>query len=73
MSLFTTMHLFRNNVQRIISGKLTLTGKGGEGRFNVRYDSFPLSYDTSLSKLIDHKLSIYLSLIFSSLDSRLGY
>lgn len=40
-----------NNVQRIISGKLSITGKGGEGRFNVRYESFPLSYDASLGKL----------------------
>lgn len=39
---------FRNNVKRIISGKLTLTGKGGEGRFSVKYDTFPLSYDASL-------------------------
>lgn len=39
---------FSNNVKRIISGKLTLTGKGGEGRFSVKYDTFPLSYDASL-------------------------
>lgn len=35
-------------MKRIISGKLTLTGKGGEGRFNVKYQTFPLSYDASL-------------------------
>ena len=37
-----------NNVQRIISGRFTLTGKGGEGRYTVKYESFPLAYDTSL-------------------------
>lgn len=35
-------------MQRIISGKLTLTGKGGEGRFSVKYETFPLSYDAAL-------------------------
>lgn len=35
-------------MKRIISGKLSLTGKGGEGRFTVKYDGFPLNYDTAL-------------------------
>lgn len=35
-------------MKRIISGKLTLTGKGGEGRFNVKYETFPLAYDAAL-------------------------
>ena len=39
---------FSNNVQRIISGRFTLTGKGGEGRFTVKYETFPLAYDASL-------------------------
>lgn len=42
-----------NNVKRIISGKLTITGKGGEGRFNVKYETFPLSYDASLVVLVN--------------------
>lgn len=25
-----------------------MTGKGGEGRYNIKYDNFPISYDTSL-------------------------
>ncbi|CRL00825.1 CLUMA_CG014076, isoform A [Clunio marinus] len=37
-----------NNVKRIISGKLTLTGKGDEGKFTIKYDTFPISYDASL-------------------------
>jgi apolipoprotein D and lipocalin family protein len=35
-------------VKRIISGKMTLTGKGGEARYSVKYDTFPLGYDASL-------------------------
>lgn len=35
-------------MKRIISGKLTLTGKAGEGRFNIKYETFPISYDASL-------------------------
>ncbi|KAG5674884.1 hypothetical protein PVAND_004829 [Polypedilum vanderplanki] len=37
-----------NNVETIISGKFSLIGKGGDGRFNVRYESFPLNYNASL-------------------------
>jgi apolipoprotein D and lipocalin family protein len=40
--------IFSNNVQRIISGRLSLTGKGGEGRFTVKYETFPLTYDAAL-------------------------
>lgn len=55
MSLFMILKIIlrfscflRNNVKRIISGKLTMTGKGSEGRYNVKYDNFPIAYDTSL-------------------------
>lgn len=44
----TCEFLSSNGVKRIISGKMTLTGKGGEGRFSVKYDTFPLGYDAAL-------------------------
>lgn len=39
------------NVQRIISGVLKISLKSGEGKFEVRYNSFPVAYDTTLNVL----------------------
>jgi hypothetical protein len=38
----------RNNVQRIVSGKIIQQAKTGEGKITVGYESFPLNYNASL-------------------------
>ncbi|GAB0096891.1 hypothetical protein DMENIID0001_124700 [Sergentomyia squamirostris] len=39
------------NVQRIVSGQMTLFGRGTTGKFNVRYTNTPLAYDTTFNIL----------------------
>ncbi|XP_055708066.1 apolipoprotein D-like [Phlebotomus papatasi] len=39
------------NVQRIVSGQLTLFGRGTTGKFNVRYTNTPIAYDTTYNVL----------------------
>lgn len=40
--------IYRNNVQRIVSGKIIQTAKNGVGKITVGYESFPLNYNASL-------------------------
>lgn len=35
-----------------------LTGKGGEGRFSVKYETFPISYDANLV-VLDSDFEVY--------------
>jgi apolipoprotein D and lipocalin family protein len=44
---YYSIRFFRNNVQRIISGKFNLTGQKKDGRFNIHYDTL-IPYDASL-------------------------
>jgi apolipoprotein D and lipocalin family protein len=46
--LKNTPFFHSTNVQRIISGVLESTGKAGEGRYNIKYSTFPINYDASL-------------------------
>ncbi|XP_059609367.1 apolipoprotein D-like [Phlebotomus argentipes] len=39
------------NVQRIVSGQMTLFGRGTTGKFNVRYTNTPIAYDTTFNVL----------------------
>ncbi|CAD7080281.1 unnamed protein product [Hermetia illucens] len=38
-------------VERKISGLMKMSGKFGEGTYNVRYNSLPINYDTTLNVL----------------------
>lgn len=48
LSLYST---YSTNVQRIVSGQLTLFGRGTTGKFNVRYTNTPIAYDTTYNVL----------------------
>lgn len=42
---------FSTGVQRIISGKMKLIGKSGNGKYSIQYTSLPGNYETTLNVL----------------------
>lgn len=42
---------YSTGVERKISGLMKMSGKFGEGTYNVRYNSLPINYDTTLNVL----------------------
>lgn len=39
-------------VKRIIAGKMKMTGKSGEAKYNVQYTTLPINYESSMIVLV---------------------